>query len=1190
MIRRHSDGVIAGHAAFRHRLQGGRHGWRERDVEIWKGRSQPLRARLSIPPRPGQMDAGAAPMGAPVWLHVGTPGGRDDMVQAVPRRDGTFVVAGGASGVPPGSVIDILGSAPVVRKCACRDARPWRARVVLKGVGHSVEICDACGRLTPAAPRRFAAALFCTPALQKGAIPSGCYHDPESCNLRWITAHPHGDDAEGVPLLVHDDGTHYTVVGGAGGRLNHAVFAKPAAASKDEQKSRTEQRKAQRRKLLEEKEKENPEWMNEQKAKLDDIHQAIKAQTSELKNRVLERILGNGGDANKVLEAVKAAARAQAEKTAPDGLSAVDKDALLRAAEKGAVAEVKKQAAQVVHAALDHQALREMGDEDTSQELLQEHLKDNPLLKKFTPEELEEFVQQSATAAGLRAQARAISRSLSENAPAAVSGLDVHTAPLSAEEVRAQNLDRYMNERDVDQNVAMIRASRSCSPITQKRYIALGAMDAINGVVGEMLSESIMSPEHVNLLGVEGAARIAAAVLAERGVDTDAASEHLHQQIAQHSGATVAAALAQCDEMDNIVAGAIKAADDGGGSLSRGQASAMAMEFAQRKYRLLNSVTGELRAAAALAVSLGHKSTAPLMVATTSHAAGEKLREDLGLTGEQAQVKKNAVGKGYVLEIGAKHLAGLAAHMPFDRSERAAQVAEIRADVEAQPGLWQPKGTNPDIRFLPHQELAIRANVQMKRMINNYGAGSGKTSILYATAAHLLSEGKIDRAIITMPAKPLSQQEGDQVPKFLSPELAAQTVVVRSGAELKKAVAAVQDGSKKIVVMGPELMKRHVDSLLAAGFGKERTMCYFDEAHEMVVGQGQENQMTQRATGARRLADGAEYCYAGSGSLIQKTGSDLHSIYDMIHPGELGSRKTFGDEWKRLSQSGSSLLRGAEASRMRARLAGGMVTYFEPVKARDGKREGETLELHHEVLHVKHTPEQAAAIKKATEQLKKDKASPDDATRAGASLRHYAKVMSILTDGVRGKDGQVVSPKIDAISADMDSRRQTLGEDTRVGLYNFNLAPLREAGKRLGGKFVKVFGENDEAETVQALQSLNDKTSDTRGVLLSRAGVYGINATGMRVLYKMGPMPNQADEEQVDHRHYRLGADEDKYAVTVVTDHPLEQKSMYVSRRVRRPEVALLAEMADDTGMAHAIGRHLDDVRAAASAAPEQGA
>ncbi|WP_147617653.1 helicase-related protein [Oxalobacter paraformigenes] len=71
---------------------------------------------------------------------------------------------------------------------------------------------------------------------------------------RWVTVHPNGDGAKGVPVLIreHPDGTA-TVIGGAGGKLNHLKLRgiKPESDYKEALRQKEEDRKAARKQQIE---------------------------------------------------------------------------------------------------------------------------------------------------------------------------------------------------------------------------------------------------------------------------------------------------------------------------------------------------------------------------------------------------------------------------------------------------------------------------------------------------------------------------------------------------------------------------------------------------------------------------------------------------------------------------------------------------------------------------------------------------------------------------------------------------------------------------------------------------------------------------------------------------------------------------------------------------------------------------
>ena len=79
---------------------------------------------------------------------------------------------------------------------------------------------------------------------------------PLAAGERWITVHPNGDDEKGVPVKISEnkDGTH-SIVGGAGGKLNHLVLKDVKDPDSDEAKEQAEERKGKKKEKKKAKEK-----------------------------------------------------------------------------------------------------------------------------------------------------------------------------------------------------------------------------------------------------------------------------------------------------------------------------------------------------------------------------------------------------------------------------------------------------------------------------------------------------------------------------------------------------------------------------------------------------------------------------------------------------------------------------------------------------------------------------------------------------------------------------------------------------------------------------------------------------------------------------------------------------------------------------------------------------------------------
>ena len=306
--------------------------------------------------------------------------------------------------------------------------------------------------------------------------------------------------------------------------------------------------------------------------------------------------------------------------------------------------------------------------------------------------------------------------------------------------------------------------------------------------------------------------------------------------------------------------------------------------------------------------------------------------------------------------------------------------------------------------------------------------------------------------------------------------------------------------------------------------------------------------------------------------------SELHSVYDMVHPGELGPQKTFGAEWKRLAQGQQDFF-GSESMRgMRDRLSSGMLTQQKNDLEGD---DGEALELSQHSHIVPATPEQKSAIAHSNDMYQKDRKSEDPAVRKSAAITRYGRVMRILNNGVKGKDGVVVNPKAEAVARLMDEQKAQ-NKDGRAVIYSDELEPLRAAGAACKGrKLHKVDGTISEDATRSAVNSINTKGNGTDGVLVSKAGNFGLNFTGANHVFCMHILPTPARKKQVDGRVFRIGQKQNCHSTTIMTDHPMEKLAQYRTDKMKMPEMALLASLADPK--ASMLAPHLAAIKAAAA-------
>ena len=199
-----------------------------------------------------------------------------------------------------------------------------------------------------------------------------------------------------------------------------------------------------------------------------------------------------------------------------------------------------------------------------------------------------------------------------------------------------------------------------------------------------------------------------------------------------------------------------------------------------------------------------------------------------------------------------------------------------------------------------------------------------------------------------------------------------------------------------------------------------------------------------------------------------------------------------------------------------------------------------------------------------------------------AALKRYAAANRVLSNGVKGANGEIENPKLDALKEIMASEKAR-DPKNRVGIYSKELSPLRNARQALAGhNLTRIVGEDDDKATQQAIKSVNDRSNDTDGITFTDAAATGTNMQGLDHIVKMAPLDVPSLEDQIDHRHFRGGQTRNVRSTVLMTDHPVEQLKQFRTTRIKLPEIALLSALADDHGHAGTLIRHLPAIQQAA--------
>ena len=1041
----------------------------------------------------------------------------------------------------------------------------------------------------------------------KGDIPKEAFSDPKSFGLRWITAHPNNAEP-GVPLLVVDTGEEYVVVGGAGGKMNQLVMKKPSAEETAERKRIREQKQAFEKVSKEfeegplsaedeESQKKAEEAIHE---KLSMIKQRISEEQPQLRDKAREMV-GQDFFTENFRKDLENEVRRRIEAEHPEATEEHVQEALNEATEQ-IDTDVDSAVDKLINQSLDREAKRMLGDADVTPEEFETKIAGKTIVKKFSDEQLHELVGMSAKIGEDTRLARLLQKALKAGDVATLQGIDmrleVHEDDMP--DLVRQQVDEYLKskerQKDVELQTGLVMHSRSATTRQQTKGQSSGATDRYNALSHRMTGNAIMDAAQVERLGVENAARVMAAYLHEQGVDTESMATQMEQIIPAASREVAMGAIAKCDTADEYATQIKKMAKNGDGTVPSVSANAANLYLRNDQRATANVASGQLRALAASAATLKGFNPKQDMIlpGSTSFVKTNGIAQELGLArGDYGVVKKGE--RKYELHVKGEALHTLARARTKEDAQRNQDVDGLRELVRENNEREVPfrvEGMG-NVIVAPHQELAIRATLQQKKMMLNHGAGSGKTCPYYVTAAAALHEGLVDKVLMTMPGKVRAQQmdytdpaDGKTQPgeakKFLSAELYDKVATADSRDNLVKALKQIQTGEKKILILSPEMQRNHAGLLLAAGFGGEKSMYIADEAHRLATGRTEKE--SQMAKVAREKLAQSEYVMFGTGTAIENDPSELWSLYDTLHPGELGSQKDFSAQWSRLARlagEGENILARDSMTPLRERMSGGMVSHFEAPHLSEGGMD-QPIVLDKQVIKVPLSEATKKLIAKSVELMERDKQGDNFEMAKAASMTHATRVQQILNQEVYN-DQDTDSEKHRKIKEILDEHAATGG---KAIVFADNLSCLSSVEKgRAEGSVVRIDGSKSDKQVADALMQMKTNP-EVNTIALSLAGNYGLNLQEANLVVLTHPTDTYAQAQQVIARAFRRGQQNPVVKVIqLVSHHQVEMMAHYRNEHVKGAQTRLLTGMAEDaSGAAQIIDKHLDTVMETAGA------
>ena len=558
----------------------------------------------------------------------------------------------------------------------------------------------------------------------------------EELQLRWITFHPSGDkEDEGVPILVHDDGEHYTVVGGARGRLNGTVYTKPKEHEKaDEAEGKAKPKRKRRWDAAPEDETEEERQYREGTREKVAVLAHKRKETRERMHAVAERLVGKQMSETQAVEQERALARRRWREEHPEASEEEGKEA-----EDAAAVQGKRNYRKVVEGVSEKLALQAMerrgmqvlngaaADEEVTPEEFREMVAGQEVAVRPTREDEDELLSLGTSLADVEREMRRLRASVRRGGQRAVDGIEAALARTdpSQEQVDEWARKGYLERTSALAMTALVRAGGEATPQARARHGNGGAADAINGMVAELTGETVVSPSLVKEIGVEGAARVAAAHLRQRGklAEGAQAAEEARDRIAERGWIDACAVLDRVREAAAVAENARKMARSGDGTVTQAQASIQTMRAAQVAYRLTNVALGGLRGTQALAEELVRPSGGGLVLdGGASRVDARSRAESLGL--EEGDYQVTGKKGGYKVAVAPEALHKLAQPRALREARRVRAMEEAREHAQEHAEGYHVDGMREGTSWIgPHQVEAIEALKRNKRVIVAHGAG-----------------------------------------------------------------------------------------------------------------------------------------------------------------------------------------------------------------------------------------------------------------------------------------------------------------------------------------------------------------------------------------------------------------------------------------------------------------------------------
>jgi superfamily II DNA or RNA helicase len=425
--------------------------------------------------------------------------------------------------------------------------------------------------------------------------------------------------------------------------------------------------------------------------------------------------------------------------------------------------------------------------------------------------------------------------------------------------------------------------------------------------------------------------------------------------------------------------------------------------------------------------------------------------------------------------------------------------------------------------------------------------GLGKT---VQALALLAARAKLGPALVVAPMSVCRNWE-DEARRF-TPSLTFHRL--SAAPDRAASIAGLQNGDVLLVSYG--LLAACAEPLAARRFAT----AVFDEAHAL------KNPDTRRAAAARGIS--ADALVGLTGTPLENHLGELHSLFDVLAPGLLGTRDKFERAFA------APIARGDKAA------SGHLRALVRPFLLRRTK--AQVLDELPEKTEMTRIIAPGDAERDFYEALRRRAVAraldAPESNGSQARIRILAEITKLRRAAIDprlvGGDDAPAGGKLDVLAELVGELRE---EGHRALVFSQFLEVLDRAGERLrseGARCVRLDGSMDAAARAAAVEVFQSGQADV--FLLSlRAGGVGMNLTAADYVIHLDPWWNPAVEDQATDRAHRIGQTRPVTVVRLVTEGTIEEKvlRLHASKRAlyadalggfdvaKRLDVAALADL-----------------------------